>query len=359
MKKNLVFGFILILICALLFSGCSSETTTTTATTTATATTTETVKTVSLKFTYLMSNTNSTGKNLDAWAAAVTEQTQGRVEVTTYPSNSLVASDDAYTAVQKGVADIAFGSIGDFPDLWPQNQVFTLPVLKVPLAEKSIPFFKDCMATIPELKNEIDASNVHFLLDYSTGQGTQLHTSKKLVRTPEDAAGLKIVTLGGMLKFVKAFGGSPLGLFPPDFYMALDRGTAEGLMIPYDVLDATGCVELTPYHLALNLNSPRFLVYMNLDVWNDISQEDQAIINQISEQIQLKIIADSVSYNNGVVDKINDLNQTITVPTEAELTLWLDSGQPVTDEYIQNCANLGLPGQEIYDKVVALTEKDK
>jgi TRAP-type C4-dicarboxylate transport system substrate-binding protein len=134
MKKYLIVSVALVILAAIIFSGCST-TSTSVSTTTATsiATTTKIVKTMSLKFTYLMSNTNSTGKNMDAWAAAVTEQTQGRVKVTTYPSNTLVSSGDVYTAVQKGVADIAFGSVGDFPDLWPLGQVFSQPMVKVPM----------------------------------------------------------------------------------------------------------------------------------------------------------------------------------------------------------------------------------
>jgi TRAP-type C4-dicarboxylate transport system substrate-binding protein len=353
-KKLLVLSIVSIVIFAIIFGGCSETTTTstaasTTATTSPAASTTAPAKTLNLKFSYLMSNTNSTGKGLDAWAAAVTEQTQGRVKVTTYPSNTLVESGDAYSAVQKGVADIAFGSVGDFPDLWPLGQVFSQPMVKIPLQAKSPPFYKECMDTIPELKAEIDDANIHLLMDYNGGAETCIHTTKKLIRVPADAAGLKIIAIGGFVEYVKAFGASAIGLFPPDHYMALDRGTADGVMVPYSVMDTSGYTELVPYHLTLNLAGPRFFVYINQDIWDQISPEDQATITEISQATQSQIIADGVAFNDEVMAKIKSLNQTVTVPT--------DAGKPMLDTWIQKCDGLGYQSQQIYEKVKALADK--
>lgn len=353
-KKLLMLTIASLVIFAIIFSGCAGETTTSTA-----ASTTATANTLNLKFSYLMSNTNTTGIALDLWAAAVTEQTQDRVKVTTYPSNTLISSGDAYSAVQKGVADIAFGSVGDFPDLWPLGQVFSQPMVKVPLFEKSIGFYKECMATIPELKAEIDDSNIHLLLDYNGGAETCIHTTKKLVRVPADAAGLKIIAIGGFVEYVKAFGASAIGLFPPDHYMALDRGTAEGVMVPYAVMDTSGYTELVPYHLTLNIAGPRFFVYMNQDIWNDISPEDQATMTRLSEATQSQIIADGIAFNDEVMAKIQELNQTVTIPTDAEFQQWADAGQPMLDSWIQKCDGLGYQSQQIFEKVKAIADKHR
>ena len=118
----------------------------------------------------------STAVVLEEYAKKITQQSDGRINVKTFPSASLVASGDQYEAVKTGITDIVFNAVNDEPDSWPLNQVFIQPALGVPILDNSNKFYNESMSSIPELAEEM--SDIKMLFMYNSGAETNFHTTK-------------------------------------------------------------------------------------------------------------------------------------------------------------------------------------
>ena len=57
----------------------------------------------------------------------------------------------------------------------------------------------------------------------------------------------------GSIRFVKALGANPLQVTPPDTYLALERGMADGVFCPLAPMYSYKVTEVTSHHTFLNL----------------------------------------------------------------------------------------------------------
>lgn len=314
-------------------------------------------KQLRLKLAWHFGPVGATADVFKEYAQKITEQSNGRIKVTTYPSASLVSSGDQYEAVKSGITDIVFNAVNDEPDAWPLNQVFIQPALGVPISRGSADFYNEAMNSIPELAQEM--SEVKILFMYNSGAETNVHTTKKLVRVPNDIAGLKMIGVGAFVEYLKAVKSSPLYLTPNDFYTALERGVAEGVIVPYVVLDIMGCTELTPYHLSLDLAAPRFQLMMNLEKWNSLSVEDQEMFNTLNKWAVKKIIENNEASKEETIEKMKKLGQKIIEPTPAEFKLWQEAGIPMLEKWIKETEAKGKPARKVFEKLKLIANKYK
>ena len=64
---------------------------------------------------------------VQSWITAVEEATEGRVKITSYPGETLAASDAIYEGVKEGVADIGLSCFAYTRGQFPVSEVFELP----------------------------------------------------------------------------------------------------------------------------------------------------------------------------------------------------------------------------------------
>ncbi len=109
-----------------------------------------------------------------------------------------------------------------------------------------------------------------------------LTNSKHPVHTPDDVAGLKLRTMESALHIAtwRAIGANPTPMAFGELFTALQQNTVDGQDNAMDMVYAAKFYEVQKYLTKTNHNYSPLIVHMNLEFWNDLSPEQQALLEE-------------------------------------------------------------------------------
>ena len=280
---------------------------------------------------------------LDPWTQEMSKITEEGLKVTIFPGGAMGKPPDQYDNVANGIVDIAFVIPSYTPGRFPLTSVMELPFL-ISDAEKA----SEALWEIYEEYLTEEYNDVKVLWMFVHGAG-HIHTTKKPIKTLADMKGLKIRTPGRiMAKVLQELGAVPVSLPITEVYTALERGTIDGVAIPWEAMRAFRFYELCDYHTELDLYTVPFLVAMNKNTWGSLPQDIQKTIAEHSgKEMSMKAgkaYADEDSpgkeaclANNGTVYQL---------PVE-EKDQWIRAVEKVKAEWLNEMKTKGLPGEEV------------
>ncbi|MBW2610126.1 MAG: TRAP transporter substrate-binding protein [Deltaproteobacteria bacterium] len=263
------------------------------------------------------------------WAKAVEKRTNGAVQITTFPGQTLLKANKTYAGVVKGLSDIGFSLFAYTRGRFPVMEAVDLPM--------GYPDGKVATKVAYEFAkafNPKELQDVKVLLLHAHGPGL-LHT-KKPVRTMGDLKGMKIRCTGLAAKVVKTLGGVPVAMPQPATYEALQKGVVEGTFGPMEVLKTWRQAEVVKYTTKCYSvgYTTTFFIIMNLDKWKALPADVQKVFEEVSKNYVpifggLWDVLDQEGENHAVKRG----NEMITL-SEAEDAKWRKTVAPVIDEYI-------------------------
>ncbi len=168
-------------------------------------------------------------KYLAGWAKRLERESGGQLVVKVFPGAQMGPPPKYYDIARKGVADITWILHGATPGRFPLTELIQLPYM-VPSAEVGTKVLNDA-----EIRTYLDKEHrglkVLYLLTHQPGN---LHTSKRPVRTAGGLKGLRIRFASPTIReWVKALGGTPVGMPPTQIADGLQKGTIDGVYIDY------------------------------------------------------------------------------------------------------------------------------
>ena len=275
------------------------------------------------------------------WGKEIEKRTKGAVKVTMFAGATLSPADQCYNGVKKGISDIGMSVAAYNKGRFPLTEV-----LEVPLGHKDGKQMTKLMnAFLKKFKpKEWSDTQVMYLHGYGPGE---LHT-KKPVRTLEDIKGMKIRCTGTSAKILTALGALPVAMPQTEVYDALEKGVADGLLSPSEVLKGWRFAEVTKYTTKSKGAgySMTFWVAMNKKKWDSLPQDVRATIEQINEEWIDKtgkawdeIDAEGVEFSKSKGHEFIQLS-----PQEDER--WAKALLPLRDDYVKEMKQKGLPGDE-------------
>lgn len=291
---------------------------------------------------------------IQPWAKAIEEATQGRVKISSYPSQTLIQADAIYEGVISGVADMGLSCFSYTRGRFQVLEAFELPGV---IYSNSKVASKVAWEGIKKLSPE-EVQDTKLLMVFATGPGDLFTTVP--VRTLADMKGLEIRATGLSAKTIEALGGIPVAMPQSDAYEALSKGVVKGNLSPIEVLGGWRHAEVTDYlTLTPFLYNTLFFITMNLDTWNSMTPELQGVIETVSEQYFEQVAMGLWDMQNETALKwaVEETGQEIITLTEQEQQIWMQLIEPIQDEYIDGIDKLGLPGQEILDSVKNLANE--
>jgi TRAP-type C4-dicarboxylate transport system substrate-binding protein len=184
----------------------------------------------------------------------------------------------------------------------------------------------------------------------------------------EDLKGLKLRMLGGPpTEAMKALGAVPLLLGMPDVYMAMQRGTIDGMGVPLGVLEIFNLYEVIKYWTHVPITTAYITVAMSKAKWNSLPPDIQKAIMSVSGYEGSRTYAHNYhdSYEQPVrkemeefVKKGGHKVEEYTLP-KAELDRWIKTGgKPVWDSWANTMEAKGLPAQNLLADVLKLIESE-
>ena len=275
------------------------------------------------------------------WAKEIEKRTNGKVQITMFPGETLTKAPLCYDGVVKGISDIGFSVLAYTRGKFPLTEVIDLPIgIQSGLAATKLinEYYKKF--------NPKEFDDVKVMYFHAHGPGI-IHT-KSAVNKLEDVKGLKIRCTGLAAKIVTALGGAPVAMAMGETYDALSRGVVEGSMAPQEALNTWKWGEVVKFTTECwgASYSTGFFVVMNKDKWNSLTPDIQRIIGKVNEEW--------VEKQGKKWDEVDKLGRDatlklgkkiISLPKE-ENERWAKAVNPLLNDYVKGMKEKGLPGEE-------------
>ena len=191
-----------------------------------------------LKLGHFISPTHIFAVYLDNWTKELKEKSEGRLNISIFPANTMGPVQNYADYARTGVADITWFLHGATPGRFPLTEIIQLPYM-VGSSEIGTQTLND-PEVLKLLAPEYQGLKILWLLTHQPGN---LHTTRKPVRTVDDMKGMRIRFASVTIKsFIAALGGTPVGIPPSGIADALQKGTIDGCFVDYGGAD-------TAFHL--------------------------------------------------------------------------------------------------------------
>lgn len=228
---------------------------------------------------------NAWASILKAWGKELEERTKGKVAVQ-YSWGALGKTGEFFDLTKSGIVDVGFVVPGyGGPGKFPMSSIIGLPYNLKSGEMTCKALFK--WAEKGYLDKEF--SDVK-LLHISVGMGEFLLTKKAQVTRFDQVKGLKIWTpTGPTMAKVKALGGVPVSLPPPDIYQALHKGVLDGLMLEWAIMEMFKIHELIKFASPLSYGTVMVNIVMNKKTFNKLPPKGQAMVEDTREKYSLSL----------------------------------------------------------------------
>jgi TRAP-type transport system periplasmic protein len=239
---------------------------------------------VKMKVTMTQVATHPYAVGATKFADLIKERTNGRYLITVYTDSQLAKGErEMIEALQQGTIEIYVGSTGPVGNFSPSMLIVDIPFL-----------FRDYNHVDKvldgpignQLLADLDKSGLKGLAFWENGF-RHLTNSKKAVKTPEDAKGMKIRTMENKVHMTafKTAGLNPAPMAWSEVYSALQQGVIDGEENPVAVIYGSKLYEVQK-HMSLtgHVYSPALFI-VSMKKWNQMPKADQAIFQKTALEV--------------------------------------------------------------------------
>lgn len=306
-------------------------------------------KTIELNFANFYSSTHLVTKVFEKWAAEVGKRTGGKVKVTFFNGSSLAKMPETYEMVRTGSADIGSFIPTYQAALFPVSSVVNIPFTFEGPRQGGAAMWT-FYANSPEMKAEYNKVKLIMLF---TGDIKNIHTANKPVKTLEDLKGVRIGCGAGLdVKVLNSLGATPVQSGSlTDTYIALEKGTVDGVYYPFAILKSLKMTDLLKYHTIANMAVVPVAVIMNLQQWNELPPDIQNVFEDLSHSVSALCGVTLEKYSKSIEEEESKSGDEIDVLTKAERTEWIKTVQPIEDEWKDMVKKKGMDPDSILSRL--------
>ncbi|MBN2449591.1 MAG: TRAP transporter substrate-binding protein [Lentisphaeria bacterium] len=288
-------------------------------------------------------------KVAEEWAAAVQEQSSGKITINIHPGASLLAPDKTYDGVVQGVADIGMSCFAYTRGRFPLLEGVDLPM--------GYPDGKTATAVanrIVSKYNPEELKDVHVLYVHAHGPG--ILASRRPVSTFEELKGLKVRATGLSGKIAEKLGAAPVGMSQNETYEALRKGVVDATLCPIETLKGwrQGEVIESVTRIPGIAYTTAMFVVMNRAKWEALPAEYQNLLTQLSAQYAA---SHGEAWDQADTEGrafVDELKRTVVDFSETDNQRALEAMKPILDDYVKNTEAAGLPGARVLEDIRAM-----
>jgi TRAP-type C4-dicarboxylate transport system substrate-binding protein len=211
----------------------------------------------------------------NAFVDHLNETGEGRVAITEVVDTAAIPRDQMAQALKAGIVDLIAVPPSTMNKLVPG--MGALSATRVTSAEKRENGTFD-------LVNEYLADNANARLIGLYAGDLPFHVfTNKPVRSLADFEGLRLRGTNTNREAFAALGAQPLKVGRSEIYTSMQRGVIDGYANINNGLWASSWVEVAKYRVDPGFFAPNIGIFVNLDVWNAMSDEQQAILAAAGE----------------------------------------------------------------------------
>ena len=288
------------------------------------------------------------------FAEAVNEGTDGTITIEFHPGGALAPAPQVYDNMQVGGQDLGWALQGYTAGRFPATEVIELP-FQFESASQATEILWTLYDEYPELQAEYDDAHLLGLWVHDIGD---LWTRDKQVLVLEDVAGLNLrfptPVIGDL---ITEMGAIPVGMPAPQIFDSLSTGVIDGLMIAVSGLQSFQLYPELAYGTECNCYVAAQWFSMNLDTWNSLTPDAQAVIDAAAGRtvsFQAATVYDG-AYAAVSQTAIDEGVEKYVLPDD-ELARWLAVGDTVIADWVTEREGEGLPAQAMFDRMQELID---
>jgi TRAP-type C4-dicarboxylate transport system substrate-binding protein len=285
-------------------------------------------------------------QTLAAWIKTIEEASGGNLTVEVDKA-ALGKMDAQYDLIRNGVRDLGWAVPGYTVGRFEFLQGAELPLLCANAAT--------CSPVVWKWYNKHGLADKEFtdtkLLITFMGGPYGIHTVKP-VKTLEEIKALKIRAAGPSLPMAKALGMNAVPLPATETYEAVQKGTIDGSVFPWEAMPSFRLNELLKGHLEApgGLGAPSFVIVASRKAFDNLTPENTAALMKASGETGAALIGKAwLAADERGRDDAKQKNQAIETLAPAEFEKWKPLLKPVTDDWIKKVEQKGQDGRKLLD----------
>lgn len=286
------------------------------------------------------------------WIEMLEKQSNGKIKITPYFSDSLSPMPEKFNSTVDGIADISEGLVYVNSGRFPMSEMLMLPELGLDTAERAGKAWWHLFKTMPAMQKEYKGVKMLFL---HASPKMMLAVKNKEIKTVEDMKGLKVWATGrSPAKTAKALGMTPVTLSPGEVYLALDKGVIDACWADFEILVSRRFYEVTKYQVTnLYLNHTPFYIIMNQGVWDRLPQDVKKVFEDLTGDWAVEFygkVRDEGERHAQDLAKEKGMNL-IQLPA-SEIAKVKKMVEPVKADYAAELEAQGLPGKKALAELI-------
>lgn len=234
---------------------------------------------LSFTLTTSFSETETSGQIIKHFIDYLDQHSNGAVKIEVYWGGTLASNTEELKFVGSAAADMTVVSQSSYTDVLP---LMNFPSLISGGYQAAVNFMDEIIfnneTTAPLIQAQIEAQNVKMLGSVATGSNTFI--SKSEAASLKDLTGMKLGVGMNQSAFEALGFNGVVTVMPWDYYDNLSRGIAEVGYMSAAALVSMSVQEVTPYFLMDGNYAAGNFMTVNLDKWNSMSAEQQALFEE-------------------------------------------------------------------------------
>jgi TRAP-type C4-dicarboxylate transport system substrate-binding protein len=298
---------------------------------------------------FLPPASNGQQRFLAPWAQRVEQASGGRLRVQIFPAMQLGgAPPQLFDQARDGVVDIVWTLPGNTPGRFPAIEVFELPFVPNRRAVTNSRALQEFGGQ--HLANEF--REVKVLCWWAHDHGL-IHANRQIARL-EDMSGLRLrfpTRLCG--EALRALGAQAIGMPIPQVPESLAQRVIDGTVIPWEVVPAIRVHELVRFHTEIpgspTLYTATFVLAMNRARYDGLPADLKQALDANSGMVAATMAGeawDAASEASQAIVRARPGNTISTLP-EAEVARFRQATQSVTETWLRQATERGLPAERL------------
>lgn len=309
-------------------------------------------KPIALKYAGLLPPGTTLSQPVNDWGALVEERTQGQVKLTTYHAQALGKYQEYPKMMSSGLCEMAFvaGGTPGFELLSVAELPSLISSMRVSMDIMHALYRKGLLAPVFE-KNGVK------LMFFMNSDPRMIWFSKKKVTKISDFKELKIRGLSPVhIDVAKALGASVVSVSPTDVFMAMERGTVDGIMSPSEGIFALKLYETIKYCLWEPFTTDMSAVVMSLKMWDSLPSEVKIAILNVNEEMKYRYIE---YYKTELedIDRVQKAGIEIVRLDPEQKKIFNQVLEPVSQNWLAKMEEKGVAVKAVYEEFARLKKQ--
>lgn len=280
----------------------------------------------------------------------VSSETGGEITFDFFTSGQIASAAESLSAINDGLADISY--------LIPQQLSSRMPLSNIPLmpnmgdtAGEIVASYRKALAADGLLAGELRANGL-VLIMVNQYAPYQVAFTKGRVETMAGFRGLKLRVIGGSATGTALnLGAVPVELPAGDVYVALQRGTIDGVFYPAAGMMTYALNEVTKAASSNgNFGGSMAMIAMDEGAFNTLPQEQQDIVIACGLSAEERLTTYQDQQQKAALTELAEAGVDIFEFPPEELEKINAALAGVAEEFAERLDKRGLPGREVLDE---------